>query len=447
MRTAAQYRNAGRTFPPTRKSQVWTATLLAAALCALLWATALPGSRAADGWTVPLNLSDGTVDAEVASIAVDTAGRVHVVWSAGGEVLHRAFADARWSAPSRVGSGTSPDVAAEASDGVHLVYVDAPLGASDVYFASWHPATGWTAPLNVSESQGFYTASDPRLALCFDGRVAAVWTAQTASSSDIYVAWSDDGVLWPSLPLPNAHGSHPTVVFGSAGELQVAWQGAYDEEGSLGEIYFCAQENGLWGLPQLVSDSPAVDSLLPSLAEWQGVTYVTWQENAASGRAVYVSSVEGGWWEAPQKRSGASPSYAPTVAFDAVGVGHLAWSTLTVLQHATWSPLTGVWSSIEDIAGSQSSPLGVRLAVAQAAHAVWVAGAAPLRRDVFYSTSSAAPSATATPTLTPTGTTIVSPTATLTAIPTLTATPTTTPPQVSHRVFLPAIRRNWLDSR
>ena len=391
---------------------------------------------AGGNWSIALDLSASPSHTEDASIAVDSSGRIHAVWSEGGEVLHRLDAGGGWSAPSHVASGTSPDLAADAAGRVHLVFANRFADSDDIYFMSWLPAGGWGLPVNLSEGVG--VSSSPRVAIGPDHSFAVVWSARSAESEFIYVARSADGLLWSMLPIPHAHGTHPVVALTSSANLLVAWQGPYDDVGSPSEIFLSQQTGSQWTLPVDVSASPELNSCLPWLSTGQGEAYVAWQEAGPWGQAVCLSGTTNGQWNMPQKRSGSDQAFAPAMGLDRAGDGHVVWTTGSAIQHTTWSPSTGIWQPIEDVCVGQIGPRGARIALQGSLHVIWLAQASTDNDDVYYSTRPAvepSPTPSATETATATPTRVVSATPTSTA----TATPLLSPP---WRLVLPCILMN-----
>jgi len=426
---------------PMTRHIFWQIRLGWAVLSILVLCLAIFPIQAGTGWSLPFNLSVSAVDTEDASIAVDSSGRVHVIWSEGGEILHRFRDGSGWSAAKRVASGTFPDLAADAAGNVHLVFANQFAGSEDIYFVSWQATSGWGLPVNVSEGAG--ASSFPKLAIAPDGGLVVVWSVQSSGVEFIYLARSTDGWLWVSGPIPNAYGTHPAVAVAPAGNLVVAWEGPYDELGSPAEVFFSVQVGSQWTLPEDVSASPEVNSSLPSLAVGPSDIGLAWQEDVPGGQAVYLSQMTDGGWSEPQQRSGSGQALAPALAFDSLGNGHLVWATENAVQHVTWAPITGVWQPIENVAIGQVGVSNACLALRSAAHVVWLAEASADNRDLYYSTKamvepSPTPSVTRTAKATPTHTCTTTPTGTATVTHTSTATPTS---RLSWRVFLPSILR------
>lgn len=387
-------------------------------------------------WSTPFNCSNSVAHSEDASIVVDHHGWVHVVWSENGQILHRVFNEYGWSEIATVRSGHSPSLAADSQGNVYMAFAAQSSGADDVFFASWQAASGWSLPVNVSESSA--PSASPWIAVADDGELAIVWSEQDAGWTPIFLGLSVDGELWTTMPIPDAYGSCPVLAFGPAGDLWVAWQDVFDV-GFPTEIFVSQGTESEWTLPEDVSYSIEVDSILPSIAVWEGKVCLAWQEGAPGEEAIYWTQWVDGAWDWPQKRSGMDRAFAPTLAVDASGYGHLVWTTEDTVQYTAWNTSTGMWGSVENVALGQIGAADACLAVNDTAHVVWLAEAASTAPDVYYSKRGvldAIPTATATLSTTPTQTATVAPSAT----PVATATPTISP-SPSTRIFLPLVLR------
>ena len=394
--------------------------MVAASLALTGWAA---GVLAAGTWSPPLNLSQSPSDASGVALAVDSQGRVHAVWSQDGEIHHRLKTGGDWSSPALVASGISPDLVADAAGRVHLAFVNRFAGSDNVYFASWAQGA-WSLPVNVSETSG--ASALPRLAASPLGGLALVWVEQASGADLVHIGRSADGAQWSTGPVPQARGSSPVVAFDDAGHPQVAWQDVFDL-GMPTEIFFARWTGARWSLPEDVSASPLRGSMLASMATMGGHMYLAWQEAEPSQEAICVAALRDGVWDTPQVRSGPDAAYAPQLAFDGSGQGHLAWTGAESSHHRAWRVATDAWEPIEEIAGGQAAASEARLAVSQAAHVAWLAEDAPGHRDAYYSYALGSAEATPTPTKKPSATPTATPTTTSTPTPTATRHPTATP--------------------
>jgi len=433
------------------KARVCTQVML---LVVAIWLCPMAYSPRADvapvalglGWSTPFNCSNSPLDTEDVSAAVDSNGRVHVVWSENDEIWHRFHDVGGWSAKMRVASGHSPDLAADRNGHVFLAFANAFDNNDDVYFMRWQAASGWELPVNVSESA--MPSSSPRIAVDAAGGLGIVWSEQSPDWAFIFLARSTDGVQWSAFPIPNASGSRPVLAFLGAEELWVAWQDVFELGGYM-EVLTSRWTGSEWTLPEDVSASLDVDSALPAIATEPGQVYLAWQEGDPGAEAVYVAQWTDGAWSAPEQRSGSGPAFAPTLELS-TGQGHLAWTMENALQYVTWSTSSGVWQPIEDVALGQSEAMDACLALGETAHLVWLAETAGNNRDAFYSARSApaatetpTPTGTATPTHTPTGTATPMATAAATATRTATATQTATTTATATATATPTATAIW----
>jgi hypothetical protein len=348
-----------------------------------------------------MNLSSSLTGVDNASIAVDNMGWVHVVWAEGGGLFHRFYDGNRWSAPVWAAAGHSPDLTADAGGGLYLAFVNSFDGADDVYVSAWQAGSGWGFWSNVSQSDDLSTS--PSLAIGLDGELAVVWSEQTMDASLIYVGRSMDGLLWSTFPLPDANGSRPVSCFDPSGGLWVAWQ---DTLGGVlpTEVFASYWSAGEWTMPEDISATFDADSNLPTIVAGPDRVYLAWQEGPIGAEAVYMSEYADGGWTIPQKRSGASRAFGPSLARSGVD-GHLAWTTEAAVHHVSWSTQTDVWQLVEEVAGGQTGVLAVDVAAGSHANVIWMAVTPAQVYDVYSSrrdlggepTATPEPSATAMP--------------------------------------------------
>ena len=360
-----------------------------------------PGVQANGTWSSPVNLSQDAADAEDASIALDQAGNVHVVWSANGEIWHRYTTGATWSSAARVAAGWSPRLAAGPQGKVHLVFVYRFEDNDEIYWTSWQSSTGWQAPANVSQTDD--ASSFPAIAVASTGQLAIVWNEEAITGQSIYVAQSEDGSAWTKGPLrDDAEGTRPVVAFLSSSSLLVAWENIIDPDYAPAlEIWISRQTGTTWSVPEAVSGSTLTDSAFASLAVLAGKGYLTWQEDANSGAAIYMSHMVSGGWSVAELWSGTDSAAEPQVVFDAQGFGHLLWTAGQSVRHRAWDSATGVKHPIENVAVSQPGASQVRVAAGSVVHAVWLREASAGNRDVWYSKQAAPTTPTPNPNVRP----------------------------------------------
>lgn len=397
------------------------------------------------GWPGILVLSSATASVGDADLVVDSTGRVHVVWSAGGTLYHRWNAGTGWSSVGTIGAGSQPALAADGQGRVYLAFVR-PVGiAQDVFLARWQNGT-WESPLNLSESGNI--SEMPALAAAASGALIAAWSERTADGAWIFAAISTDGVYWSVGPMSFGQGSYPSAAFDTSGRPAVAWQetlgAGYPED-----ILFCRWTGARWSEIQDVSATLEVPSRRPALA-WRGDAWtLAWVEGEVDGARVVTSSFDPvtETWNDTVVLSEEAPLGRPGLAFRADGIGMAVWGAGGMVRGRRWDSSVG-WMPIEDIVEGMSQAREARAAAGTAWHLIWLADSAPGRRDVYYASGEVAvptPTATNTPTrtLTPTPALTNTPTRTITPTPTLTNTPTRTPTPTGTPAVTPA-RPVWL---
>ncbi len=401
-----------------------------------------PQARA--GWPGVEVLSGATVGVGGADMVMDSAGRVHVVWSAGGTLYHRWNAGAGWSSVGTIGAGSQPALAADGQGRVYLAFVRPVSIGQDVWIARWQNGT-WGSPLNLSESENI--SEMPALAAAASGALAVTWSERIAGGAWIFVATSADGVSWSVGPVSFGQGSYPSTAFDSMGRPAVAWQetlgAGYPED-----ILFCRWTGTRWSDVQDVSAALDVPSRRPALA-WRGdVWTLAWVEGEGDGARVVTSNFDplGGTWDDVMVLSDEAPLGRPGLAFRPDGAGMVVWGAGEMVRGRRWDSSAG-WMPVEDIAEGMSQAREARAAAGAVWHLIWLADSAPGRSDVYYvqeGIPSPTPSPTSTATSTPSSTRSPTPTntATPTSFPTRTPTPTSTPASTPSRaVRLPLIYR------
>ena len=417
------------------------------------------------GWSTPLCLSTATADAHSVDAVVDSQGRLHVVWSEAGSLVHLWRQNAQWSSPVAIGSGDAVSLAAGPGGQVRLAFSQ----NDDVHFCSWHDSGGWSVPVNVSDSTDL--SASPQIAACADGSLAIAWSEQGLSSAVIYLAESTDGTQWSMAPVPDGYGSRPVLAFAGPGDLWLAWQD-WLGDGYSTEIFVTRRVGQSWTMPETASITWTEDSILPTLATAGGAPVVAWQEGAPGHEAIDMAQWLGDAWTVPQRRTESGPAYAPDLSALASGEVNLAWTTAGAVQIVRGSATTNIWQPIETVASGQTEPRSVRLALGDRVHVLWLAASPLGNRVVLYSVSGdheptatltalpASPTATDTATSTPvasaTATETLAPptwtpepslTATITSSPTATGTAAPSPsPTATHsgqlwRVSLPLVLR------
>lgn len=374
------------------------------------------------GWPGIVVLSGATAGVQDADAVVDSLGRVHVVWSAGGTLYHRWNAGAGWSSTGAIGPGSQPALAADGQGRVYLAFMR-PVGtAQDVFIARWQNGA-WGSPQNLSESDNI--SEMPAVAATPAGALVVAWSERMASAAWIFTATSLDGVYWTVGPVSFGQGSYPSAAFDDSGRPAVAWQELLNG-GQAEDIMFCRWSGVRWGDILDASATLEVPSRRPALA-WRGDAWVlVWVEGDGGSARAVTSSFDPmtGTWDDIAVLSEEAPLGRPGLMFRPGGAGMVVWGTGGMVRGRRWDAAAG-WTAPENIAEGMSQAREARAAAGDIWHVVWLAESAPGRSDVYYAGGGAS-TPTPPPTVTPTRT------------PTPTSTPAVTP---AWTLYLPLIFR------
>jgi len=323
--------------------EIW---VLAGALDLPTWAFAPPpvwSQPAAVAAELPLP------PASAPAAVLDTAGRLHVLWSAadaagapGAALVYARLESGRWSTPATIlrapeGKSDQPALVA-VGDRLHAVWSGGPDGRifySQAYARDATTSAGWSEPLALIPAVSSpISGSGPQLTADLLGRLYAIYAVPLNEGRGIYVTFSDDaGVTW----------SEPAVVFDAeaAGWLSVAQPSlSVDEEGRLLAVWVRAPLPGngpaegiysarssadgdLWTEPELLVEGALTSPR--AVATLKGQVLVLWHDAQRQTAAYRLSSDGGATWtlvsQIPGLRALQGP---PAVAADGAGGMHLA---------------------------------------------------------------------------------------------------------------------------
>ncbi len=169
---------------------------------------------AGGGFSSPVNVSN--TSSFSSEPAITARGGVHIVWQedifGNDEILYATRGSTgSFSAPRNIsntfGASLFPDIAAD-SEGIHVVFADCcPTGGNwDILYVTLPPGGNWSAPENISETNGF--SFEPAIAAGAAG-LAAAWRDDTPGNSEIFAA---TGVIGPSIKLEPAAGKPGDTV-------------------------------------------------------------------------------------------------------------------------------------------------------------------------------------------------------------------------------------------
>lgn len=221
-------------------------------------------------WSASINISRTGKAGATAALHVDQAGNVHAAWvdsSPGNNEIYyasKASGAGAWNAPERVsdtaGTSWAPALAVDSQGRVHVVWYDFTPGVTEIYYAFKAPgAAAWSAAVNVSNTAG--GSQWPALVVDAQDALHLVWQdtlplAGQGQALILYYATKSTTGSWSQpLELTRSRASSekaqpPELAISPSGALHVAWADMTDYK--LRYTIKPDTETG-WSVPQVVA--------------------------------------------------------------------------------------------------------------------------------------------------------------------------------------------------
>lgn len=348
-------------------------------------------------------------------VAADSLGTIHVVWSnelsaEPSEIYYKRSTDrgTNWSGINRLtwnsGFSSSPCIAVDSGNGVHVVWEDdTPGGISEIFYRDSTDAGNTWSALKRLTWNAEYSISAAVAAGSGNG-VHVVWCQFVSGKSFeiFYKGSSDGGTNWSGINRltwnTNKGGSSwsPSVTVDSLNRIHVVWYGRTTATDYF-EIFHKQSTDGgsSWSaLNRLTWNS--LDSIGPSItADSANNIHVTWEDDSPGNREIfYKKSTDGGsTWSGLSRLSWNSgwSTFSCIASYQNVDI-YAVWSDNTFGNSEicykrsmdsgnTWSALTRLtWN-----AGSSDNPV-IAADSLNVVHLVWMEKT-PGNYEVFYKNS------------------------------------------------------------
>lgn len=203
----------------------------------------------------------------VPSAAVDSQGRVHIVWygfdGQAYQVYHRYWDHGEWSKAERVSQGypdsVNPAIAVDGDDNLHVAWYKFTRESRSyqVAYRRYRAATGRWA-LQRQLSQDLFTATDVSLAVARDGRVFVAYEGNPEPNryglyARVYDADGDDSGHWrrqATIVPPERDAIEPSMAVDAQGRAFVVYRDRSD-----GAIYAVRHEAEQWRTSRPIAES------------------------------------------------------------------------------------------------------------------------------------------------------------------------------------------------
>jgi hypothetical protein len=365
-------------------------------------------TRPAGGaWQAPITLSEASVDAGGAQVAVDPEGDAVAVWDtfpvppATARTIQAAVRSAStgvWSAPVTLGAigepTGNPQVAVDSHGNAVAVWEEQPVNPGPQYIqASFRPAGGtWSAPVSISPGN---VAFRPHVVMDPEGNAVVTWFGYDSVQSAVRLASSG---TWQQPVEVTTIGSEaggrpggPALAVDGLGDVVTAWSSTVGSGSNHIVQAATLPAGGAWQTPVALSEA-GLDAGSPDVAlDPQGDAVVTWSAATSaivgSHSAVMQAVVRpaGGAWQAPVDISEAGqevddPQFEPKVAIDPQGNAITVWEGLDgedqVIQSAVRPAASGDWQAPVDLSASEMQANAAQIAIDSQGNAVsvWALG-------------------------------------------------------------------------
>ena len=187
----------------------------------------------------PKNISNSSGNTQSQQVAVDSSGKINVVWADNSLGNYAIFFSRSsdngntFSVPVSISkhaqsTASVPRIAVDASGNISVVWTEAsPDGSSKfVYFSHSADGVTFTNPHNISGDAG--AATGPQIAVDSGGGVNVVWVDTSLGNSEIFFSRSTDGGTSFSTPLNISNDTFdsrgPQIAVDANGNINLAWE-------------------------------------------------------------------------------------------------------------------------------------------------------------------------------------------------------------------------------
>ena len=271
-------------------------------------------SRDGVGWTALAPPSTTDLGTDRTALAVDSRGRLHLVWTEldvdAGQVFHASFASGAWTTPEQLshspGYAGFPSIAVDAQDRVHVAWYGFDGAFYQIYYRRLEGGA-WTSERALTNEA--VDATNPAIALGPQGEVHIAWFRLNRNGTLTEVAYLrlEGDTLAEILTISEAVDSvDPSIAADASGRVHVAW-GAL-EGGNLIVVHRERAPAGPWSPIETVSP-PGPGAEHPSLAIVGSGLRLVWE---GTDSQIYYQRRDGGAWSSPRALTGGGTNRYPS---------------------------------------------------------------------------------------------------------------------------------------
>jgi hypothetical protein len=295
-------------------------------------------------WTTK-RMTYSVANSTFSDVAVDSNNYVHVVWGDATpnnfEIFYRRSTDGgeTWNGTERLtwnaGDSNNPAVAVNSGGRVNVVWHDDTPGNSEIYYKRRIDGKIiWTGAKRLTWD--LHRSYNPAIAVDITDNIHVAWNDDIYDGNyEIYYKRSTDGgTTWPKFKrlTQNAGDSqHPDIAVDSSNTIHVVW---YDETFIIPEIFYRRSTNGgeTWDNVRRLTWNAGSSEYPAIAADSSNRTHVVWQDISPGNYEIYYKrSTNGGstWSKYKRLTWNSGPSYNPDIALDSSNNIHVVWADVT----------------------------------------------------------------------------------------------------------------------
>ena len=279
-------------------------------------------------------------------IATDSNGHIHVVWQdnspGNNEIYYKRSSNGgiTWSLKRLTmtsGSSIHPAVAVDASDNIHVSWVDQTTGNYEIYYKrSMNAGATWGGTKRITWNSGH--SVEPAIATK-SNNVHLVWHDNPTGNYEIYYKRSTNaGGTWGGtkrITWNAGDSSYSSIAGDSGSNIHVVWE---DNTPGNMEIYYKKSTNGgvNWGkFKRLAWSSGASTSPKITVDSSDGISLV-WSDDTPGNKEIYYRrSTSGGvtWSSTKRLTWNSGASAGPAITVDSSNGIYIVWYDDTPGRH------------------------------------------------------------------------------------------------------------------
>ncbi len=334
------------------------------------------------------------------SLAVDSAGNVHIAWEdwsgTDPDIFYKRWeaSTSSWFTTEVVSTestdiSTNPSLAVDTLGNIHIAWEDWTFnyagsgGDTDIFYKRWDAFTSSWTTTEVVSTESTSTSRFPTLAVDTEENVHIAWFDETdyagsGIDTDIfYKRWEASTSLWTTTEVVSTESAststNPSLTTDTSNDVHIAWS---DATGTDWDIFYKRWDafTSSWITTEVVSTESTGYSTNPSLAtDTAGDVHIAWKDYtdyAGSGtdhdifyKCWYASTSSWTTTEVVSTESTADSQY-PSLAIDSANNIHVAWfdptdyigaGTDDDIFYKRWEAFTSSWTTTEVVSTESTS--------------------------------------------------------------------------------------------